>query len=119
MLCMALVSTRCVDNVAAVGAACSCPRIPWEHKQYDPARDQLLIFKERTKVPIGIMTTSAGARIEHKDATVSLNRRLLFNEFFLDSLTHLVRERIPERVVNAKAAGAFGYFEVTHDITIS
>lgn len=27
------------------------------------------------------------------------------------------RERIPERVVHAKGAGAFGYFEVTHDIT--
>lgn len=28
-----------------------------------------------------------------------------------------IRERIPERVVHAKGAGAFGYFEVTHDIT--
>lgn len=27
------------------------------------------------------------------------------------------RERIPERVVHAKGAGAFGYFLVTHDIT--
>lgn len=35
----------------------------------------------------------------------------------MDSLTHLVRERIPERLVHAKAGGAFGYFEVTHDIT--
>lgn len=35
----------------------------------------------------------------------------------MDSITHLTRERIPERVVHSKAAGAFGYFEVTHDIT--
>ncbi|GFV13634.1 catalase [Trichonephila clavipes] len=27
------------------------------------------------------------------------------------------RERIPERVTHAKGAGAFGYFEVTDDIT--
>jgi catalase len=27
------------------------------------------------------------------------------------------RERIPERVVHAKAAGAGGFFEVTHDIS--
>lgn len=63
------------------------------------------------------MTSSAGAPIEYKDATVTLNNPLLFNEYFMDSLTHLVRERIPERLVHAKAAGAFGFFEVTHDIT--
>lgn len=36
---------------------------------------------------------------------------------FIDELSHFARERIPERVVHAKGAGAFGYFEVTHDIT--
>lgn len=35
----------------------------------------------------------------------------------IDELAHFSRERIPERVVHAKGAGAFGYFEVTHDIT--
>lgn len=29
-------------------------------------------------------------------------------------MSHFDRERIPERVVHAKGAGAFGYFEVTH-----
>lgn len=33
----------------------------------------------------------------------------------VDELTHFERERIPERVVHAKGAGAFGYFEVTSD----
>lgn len=32
-------------------------------------------------------------------------------------MAHFNRERIPERVVHAKGGGAFGYFEVTHDIT--
>jgi len=32
-------------------------------------------------------------------------------------LAHFDRERIPERVVHAKGAGAHGYFEVTHDIS--
>ena len=36
---------------------------------------------------------------------------------FLDHMAHFVRERIPERMVHAKGAGAFGYFEVTHDIS--
>jgi len=42
---------------------------------------------------------------------------LLQDITFLDELAHFDRERIPERVVHAKGAGAFGYFEVTHDIT--
>lgn len=36
---------------------------------------------------------------------------------FLERMGHFNRERIPERVVHAKGAGAFGYFQVTHDIT--
>ena len=34
----------------------------------------------------------------------------------LDKLAHFDRERIPERVVHAKGAGAHGYFEVTRDV---
>jgi len=34
----------------------------------------------------------------------------------IDKLGHFDRERIPERVVHAKGAGAGGYFEVTHDV---
>ena len=32
-------------------------------------------------------------------------------------MAHFDRERIPERVVHAKGAGAHGCFKVTHDIT--
>ncbi|KAG4423220.1 hypothetical protein IFR04_003586 [Cadophora malorum] len=35
----------------------------------------------------------------------------------IETLAHFARERIPERSVHAKAAGAWGYFEVTHDIS--
>jgi catalase len=35
----------------------------------------------------------------------------------LEKLAHFDRERIPERVVHAKGAGAYGYFEVTADGT--
>ena len=39
-----------------------------------------------------------------------------FQDFTLiDHLAAFDRERIPERVVHAKGAGAFGYFEVTSD----
>jgi len=33
----------------------------------------------------------------------------------IETLAHFARERIPERSVHAKAAGAWGEFEVTHD----
>ncbi|XP_063532011.1 catalase-like [Cydia strobilella] len=85
--------------------------------QQDVASQQIITFKQKTGKPVGVMTASAGAPIEYKEATNTLNSPLLFNEYFMDSLTHLVRERIPERLVHAKAGGAFGYFEVTHDIT--
>lgn len=35
----------------------------------------------------------------------------------IEKLAHFDRERIPERVVHAKGAGAHGYFEVTADVT--
>jgi catalase len=37
---------------------------------------------------------------------------------FLDELAHFNRERPPERVVHAKGAGAFGYFEVSTEYSI-
>ena len=42
---------------------------------------------------------------------------LLQDVNYLDEMAHFDRERIPERVIHAKGAGAFGYFQVTHDIT--
>src|SRR4030042_4958834 len=42
---------------------------------------------------------------------------LMQDAHLLEKLAHFDRERIPERVVNAKGAGAYGYFEVTADVT--
>ncbi|HEX7412778.1 MAG TPA: catalase, partial [Bacteroidia bacterium] len=43
---------------------------------------------------------------------------ILLQDYFLhEDMAHFNRERIPERVVHAKGAGAFGTFTVTHDIT--
>lgn len=42
---------------------------------------------------------------------------LLTSTQLIENLAHFSRERIPERVVHAKAAGARGYFEVTDDIS--
>lgn len=42
---------------------------------------------------------------------------LLQDVNFLEEIAHFDRERVPERVEHAKGAGAFGYFETTHDIS--
>jgi len=42
---------------------------------------------------------------------------LLQDTQLIETLAHFSRERIPERVVHAKAAGAWGEFEVTHDMS--
>lgn len=43
--------------------------------------------------------------------------QVLSDFHLIDKLAHFDRERIPERVVHAKGAGAHGYLEITHDIT--
>lgn len=49
---------------------------------------------------------------------VGANGPLLLQDFHLiDLLAHFDRERIPERVVHAKGAGAYGEFEVLDDIS--
>ena len=42
---------------------------------------------------------------------------MLQDVHLLEKLAHFNRERIPERIVHAKGAGAGGYFEVTKDVT--
>ncbi len=42
---------------------------------------------------------------------------LMQDVHLLEKLAHFDRERIPERVVHAKGAGAYGFFEVTADVT--
>ena len=42
---------------------------------------------------------------------------LMQDVHLFEKLMHFDRERIPERVVHAKGAGAYGYFEVTADVT--
>lgn len=65
-------------------------------------------------------TTSNGCPVENpsKWQRVGANGPLLMQDFHLiDQLAHFDRERIPERVVHAKGAGAYGEFEITDDIS--
>ncbi|KAK0451277.1 catalase [Desarmillaria tabescens] len=67
-----------------------------------------------------LYTTSNGAPVSEPYAAqrAGINGPLLLQDFHhIDLLAHFDRERIPERVVHAKGAGAHGYFEVTHDLS--
>ncbi|ESZ94259.1 catalase [Sclerotinia borealis F-4128] len=65
-----------------------------------------------------IYTTSNGRPMTKPEGSQRAGSHLLLQDFHLiDLLSHFNRERIPERVVHAKGAGAFGEFEVTHDIS--
>lgn len=66
------------------------------------------------------MTTNFGAPLPDNENSLTAGERgpVLMQDFQLtEKLAHFDRERIPERVVHAKGAGAHGYFEVTHDVT--
>jgi len=66
------------------------------------------------------LTTSFGAPVDDDQNSITAGTTgpvLLQDVHLIDKLAHFNRERIPERIVHAKGAGAFGYFEVTHDVS--
>ncbi len=66
------------------------------------------------------LTTASGRPYKELDNSQTVGNRgpILLQDYFLhEDMAHFNRERIPERVVHAKGAGAFGTFTVTHDIT--
>ncbi|XP_042562990.1 catalase-like [Clupea harengus] len=87
----------------------------------EKATDQMKFWKQSrgTQKP-DVLTTGAGVPIGDKLNEMTAGQRgplLVQDVVFTDEMAHFDRERIPERVVHAKGAGAFGYFEVTHDIS--
>lgn len=66
------------------------------------------------------LTTKDGYPIADNQNSLTAGARgpVVMHDFHLsEKLAHFNRERIPERVVHAKGAGAFGTFTVTNDIT--
>lgn len=66
------------------------------------------------------MTTSSGAPVGDNQNSLSVGPRgpLLMEDFHLiEKNAQFNRERIPERVVHAKGAGAYGFLKVTTDVT--
>ena len=66
------------------------------------------------------LTTASGFPVSDNQNSITAGPRgpVLMQDFHLmEKLAHFNRERIPERVVHAKGAGAYGTFTVTGDIT--
>ncbi|MCX6650746.1 MAG: catalase [Methanomassiliicoccales archaeon] len=66
------------------------------------------------------LTDNFGKPVEDDQNTLTAGRNgpvLVQDIHLIEKLAHFDRERIPERVVHAKGAGAFGYFEVTKDVS--
>jgi catalase len=66
------------------------------------------------------LTTAAGQPVSDNQNTITAGPRgpVLLQDFhLLEKLAHFNRERIPERVVHAKGAGAYGTLTITNDIT--
>src|SRR5260370_41662986 len=65
-------------------------------------------------------TTDAGCPVgsDEYSLTVAANGPVLLQDAYLiEKLAQFVRERIPDRVYHVKGGRAFGYFEVTADVT--
>jgi catalase len=61
------------------------------------------------------LTTDQGVRVDDTDNSVKAGERgptLLEDFHFLEKITRFDHERIPERVVHARGAGAYGYFHL-------
>ncbi|MFD9597211.1 catalase [Kitasatospora sp. NPDC059973] len=87
------------------------PGPPVEHGR--DAKDAAL-DAARAPDPNGALTTDQGVRVDDTDNSLTVGDRgpTLLEDFQLrEKLTHFDHERIPERVVHARGAGAYGFFE--------
>jgi catalase len=79
-----------------------------------------VLTPNKTSTTTNHLTTSQGHPVSGNQNSLTSGEYgpILIQDFHLiDKLAKFDRERIPERVVHAKGAGAHGFFEVTHDVT--
>ncbi|WP_433502015.1 catalase [Pseudonocardia halophobica] len=65
-------------------------------------------------------TTDAGIPVESDEHSLTVGPGgpiLLQDSYLIEQMAQFNRERIPERQPHAKGSGAFGYFEVTNDVS--
>lgn len=82
----------------------------------DPKDEQL--DSVRADLDETYLTTQQGLRVDHTDDALTLGERgpTLLEDFHArEKITHFDHERIPERVVHARGAGAYGVFQPYSD----
>ncbi|KOG64967.1 catalase [Streptomyces griseoflavus] len=65
-------------------------------------------------------TNNAGIPVESDEHSLSVGSDgplLLQDHYLIEKMAQFNRERVPERVVHAKGSGAYGFFEVTNDVS--
>ncbi|MDT0302639.1 catalase [Streptomonospora wellingtoniae] len=88
----------------------------------DPSRDRAPAGDQKDAQLDGVrdhsdnaLTTDTGVAVDDTDNSLSAGERgpTLMEDFhFREKITHFDHERIPERVVHARGAGAYGHFQV-------
>ncbi|KOV67738.1 catalase [Streptomyces sp. AS58] len=65
-------------------------------------------------------TSNAGIPVESDEHSLTVGSTgpiLLQDHYLIEKMAQFNRERVPERVVHAKGSGAYGFFEVTNDVS--
>jgi catalase len=88
--------------------------VPKDDKRPDRRDDKDSQLDEaRVNLAGSQLTTQQGVRVDHTDDALSAGERgpTLLEDFHArEKITHFDHERIPERVVHARGAGAYGHF---------
>lgn len=85
---------------------------------HTPDPKQRDLERSRIRRDTGYLTTQQGVRVDHTDDSLTVGERgpTLLEDFHArEKITHFDHERIPERVVHARGAGAYGFFEPNDD----
>src|SRR5882757_785539 len=75
---------------------------------------------QMTEIQPSPTTTNAGIPVESDEHSLTIGPDgpiLLHDHYLIEQLAQFNRERVPERQPHAKGSGAFGHFEVTHDVS--
>ncbi|HWE60873.1 MAG TPA: catalase [Chloroflexota bacterium] len=86
-----------------------------EHSTVDQQSKDQSLEPAREQAEGQYLTTNQGVRINHTDDSLKAGERgptLLEDFHFREKIMHFDHERIPERIVHARGAGAHGYFQV-------
>jgi catalase len=97
----------------------SRPEASRKAKAGDAAAAKQKQLEAHVLAPESQLTTSQGVQLadNHNSLRAGSRGPTLAEDFLLrEKLAHFEHERIPERVVNARGAGAHGYFELTRPL---